>query len=103
MILANEPGYYSEGDFGLRIESHMVTVPAAEPGFLRFETISRLPIDPRLLDFGRLTVAETDWLKRYHLRVLQDLGPLLAQQDHEWLRRRLAPFFKAGHSAPPQG
>lgn len=85
-IVTNEPGYYAEGDFGMRIESHMVVVPSRHPGFLEFETISRLPIDPRLVDFERLSAEERTWLADYHRTVLNELAPLLDEESVAWLR-----------------
>ena len=84
MIITNEPGFYAE-DFGFRIESHMVSRPAKEPGFVEFETISRFPIDPTLIDRTRLDDGELKWLAEYHQQVLADIGPLVDAQTREWL------------------
>jgi Xaa-Pro aminopeptidase len=92
MILTNEPGYYVPGDFGLRIESHMVVVPSPFPGFVEFETISRLPIDPQLVDFDQLLPAERGWLARYHREVLHDLEPRLDRHSAGWLRTLVQNF-----------
>jgi Xaa-Pro aminopeptidase len=87
MIITNEPGYYVAEDFGLRIESHMLVVPSSYGrGFLEFDTISRLPIDPNLVDFTRLTAPERQWLSRYHATVVHDLEPLLDADSLAWLR-----------------
>src|SRR3546814_4977503 len=54
MILSNEPGYYKEGDYGIRIENLVVAVPRDIPGAMKpmlgFETITMAPIDPVLID-----------------------------------------------------
>lgn len=92
MIVTNEPGYYAAGDFGLRIESHMVVVASRYPHFLEFETISRLPIDPRLVDFGRLLPSEQRWLADYHRNVLEDLDKLLDATSAAWLRAVVQAF-----------
>jgi len=92
MIVTNEPGYYVRGDFGMRIESHMVAVESRHPNFLEFETISRLPIDPRLVDFGRLSLSERQWLAEYHRVVLQDLESLLDVHSATWLRAVVQTF-----------
>jgi Xaa-Pro aminopeptidase len=94
MIITNEPGYYAPGDFGLRIESHMITVPSHHANFVEFETISRLPIDPCLVDFDRLTGTERRWLADYHRTVLQDLEPLLDPPSAEWLHRVVEAFVQ---------
>jgi Xaa-Pro aminopeptidase len=92
MILSNEPAYYAPGDFGVRIESHLVVIESRHPRFLQFETISRLPIDPRLVDFGRLSPAERRWLADYHARVLEDVEPLLDAPAALWLRALVESF-----------
>lgn len=92
MLVTNEPAFYSEGDFGLRIESHMISVASRHPGFMEFETISRLPIDPRLVDFGRLTPSERTWLADYHDAVLSDLEPILDSPSRDWLRALVMNF-----------
>jgi Xaa-Pro aminopeptidase len=71
MILSNEPGFYVEDDFGVRVESHMVTVPSQYEGFLKFETLSRLPIDPKLIDESLLTAEEKQWLVDHHQRIAE--------------------------------
>jgi Xaa-Pro aminopeptidase len=95
MIVTNEPAYYASGDFGIRIESHMIVVPAQYPGFLELETISRLPIDPELIDFGRLSREERRWLAAYHHQIGEDVGPRLDAATAEWLRGVIAAFDRA--------
>jgi Xaa-Pro aminopeptidase len=94
MIVTNEPGYYATGDFGLRVESHMVAVASRYENFLEFETISRLPIDPHLVDFARLSVSERQWLSTYHRTVLKDLEPLLDEPSVTWLRAVVEKFVR---------
>lgn len=95
MIVSNEPGFYSSDDFGLRIESHMVVVPSRYENFLEFETISRLPIDPALVDFERLSRLERQWLADYHGTVLNDLDDLLDEASATWLRALVDTFDRA--------
>jgi Xaa-Pro aminopeptidase len=86
MIVTNEPGYYAAGDFGLRIEREMTVVESRYPGFLEFETISRVPMEPKLIDFDCLSPVEKRWLTEYHHTVLQDLEPRLDSVSAAWLR-----------------
>src|SRR6202012_4208536 len=74
MICSNEPGYYKEGAFGIRIENLVVvneTSPAAEgeKPMLGFETITRAPIDLALVEPSLLSKEERAWLNAYHARV----------------------------------
>ncbi|MER9670851.1 aminopeptidase P family protein [Mesorhizobium sp. M0203] len=95
MLITNEPGYYAADDFGVRIKSHMVVVAASQAGFAGFDTISRLPIDPKLVDSSRLDAGERRWLADYHRTVLADVGPLLDPVSLEWLSGVAAAFAAA--------
>lgn len=86
MILSNEPGYYAEGAYGIRIENLVVVQPAEKRGFLRFETLTLAPIDTRLVEVALLTEEERRWLNQYHARVYEALAPLVQKETAEWLR-----------------
>jgi Xaa-Pro aminopeptidase len=92
MICSNEPGYYKEGEYGIRIENLVVVTPAAPvPGgdaqrnFMEFETITLAPIDLGLVEPALLTEAERDWLNAYHRRVQDTLSPLVDDETRAWL------------------
>jgi Xaa-Pro aminopeptidase len=86
MIISNEPAYYSDGDFGVRVESHLVTVQSKYEGFLEFETLSRLPIDPRLIDEALLTSKEKRWLADYHTGISEGYTGCFDEETARWLR-----------------
>lgn len=97
MILSNEPGYYREGAFGIRIEN-LVAVrmdPSPEGGDLRdwlaFETLTLAPIDTRLVMPEMLTSDERSWLNTYHERVATLLSPLLDAPARDWLANACKP------------
>ena len=50
------------------------------------------PFDKRLIDTHLLTRDEFDWLNAYHARVRDEVSPLLAPSEREWLERATAPF-----------
>jgi Xaa-Pro aminopeptidase len=90
MILSNEPGYYEEGAFGIRIENlvHVVERPdlsGARP-FLGFETLTLAPFARPLMDVALLTPEEKDWINAYHQRVYTALAPELDTDVAEWLK-----------------
>ena len=93
MILSNEPGYYKEGAYGIRIENLAVVKEAddapsaAERKLLDFETITLAPIDRALIDAELLSEDERDWLNAYHARVRETLSPLVNDAVREWLER----------------
>lgn len=97
MILSNEPGYYKEGGYGIRIENLQVVTPAAPiPGgerpMLGFEALTLAPIDRRLIDRELLSPAERAQLDAYHARVLEVVGPLVEPGVRAWLADATAPI-----------
>lgn len=87
MILSNEPGYYKEGAYGIRIENLVLIVESEKhPGYLELETLTLAPIDLRLVDEKLLTEAERDWLNAYHKRVFREIGPQLKGEVKAWLK-----------------
>lgn len=90
MIISNEPGYYKEGAYGIRIESLVLaqvvgTCPDTGKPLLGFETITLCPIDRRLIVPEMLTAPERDWLNAYHARVRDTLSPSLNAAERDWL------------------
>lgn len=88
MILSNEPGYYREGAFGIRIENLVVVTEATEADgrqMMGFETLTLCPIDTRALDIAALSPGEIAWLDAYHARVRDEVGPLLDARSRIWL------------------
>ncbi|MCX7328945.1 MAG: M24B family metallopeptidase, partial [Hyphomicrobiales bacterium] len=96
MILSNEPGYYREGQYGIRIENLMIVEPRTIPGgdreMLGFETVTLAPYDRALIDPAMLDTSERGWIDAYHARVLAEIGPLLPAADRDWLAAACAPL-----------
>ena len=97
MIVSNEPGYYKEGAYGIRIENLQVVTPPAEvPGgerpMLGFETLTMAPIDRRLIVVTLLTPEERAQVDAYHARVLALIGPLVPTDVASWLAEACAPL-----------
>ncbi len=97
MIVSNEPGYYKEGAYGIRIETlQFVTEPADIPGgerpMLGFETLTLAPIDRRLVTVGLLSDEERAQLDAYHARVLAEIGERVPAEVREWLTQACAPI-----------
>lgn len=94
MILSNEPGYYREGAFGIRIENLISVIEAAEHGDgrdqLAFETLTWVPIDRRLILSELLSPGERDWINAYHADVADRVQVDGAAQD--WLTQATAPL-----------
>lgn len=95
MIFSNEPGYYREGAFGIRIENLIAVEDAESPdgrAMLGFETLTLVPIDKRLIEIGMLSRAEIAWLDAYHARVRDEIGPLVPRDVRPWLEAATAPL-----------
>lgn len=97
-----EPGFYLDGQFGIRIENVLVVGEAGTPNnfggarFLKFENITMAPIQTKLIEMSLMTQKDVDWINQYHLIVWQKLSPLLAKDPLalDWLRRETQPIAK---------
>lgn len=88
MIISNEPGYYKEGEFGIRIENLVVVQESKTyPDMLEFETLTLAPIDLNAIEKKLLTESEIAWLNAYHVRVREALAPQLSGDDLAWLQQ----------------
>jgi Xaa-Pro aminopeptidase len=97
MIVSNEPGYYKEGAFGIRIENLLAVTPpgeitGGERPMLGFETLTLAPIDRSLIDTNLLSADERAWMDAYHARVAAEIGPLLDGPARDWLTEATAPL-----------
>lgn len=94
MIVSNEPGYYRDGEFGIRCENLCVVQPVDDPSqevpMLGFEALTLVPFDRRLIDVDLLSDLELDWINRYHQRVLSEIGPLVEGEAKDWLNAAAA-------------
>ncbi len=98
MILSNEPGYYREGAFGIRIENLVVVEEApslpggdTERAMLNWRTLTFVPIDRRLIVADILSPQERAWLNEYHREVAEKIRPRLGHDAQLWLDAATAP------------
>lgn len=97
MILSNEPGYYKEGAYGIRLENLIVVEPATpvdggDIAMHGFETLTLAPFHRRLIMAEMLDGWERQWLDAYHARVRHELSPHLDEADAAWLEEAAAPL-----------
>jgi len=96
MVLSNEPGYYREGAFGIRIENLVLVerrdIPGAEREMYGFETLTFVPIDTAPIDRALLTADEIVWLDAYHAEVREKIGPLVDGETRLWLEEATRPL-----------
>jgi len=98
MLVSNEPGYYKEGAYGIRIENLVMVeeVPGASKVLkYKFNTVSLTPIDRKLIDASLLDADELKWLNEYHQKVYDKLSPHLNADEKAWLKKETAPIGPA--------
>ncbi|SCV70037.1 BQ2448_1431 [Microbotryum intermedium] len=96
-ILSNEPGFYEEGSYGIRIESVLVVKEVktrrefGDKKWLGFERVTMVPIQStKLVNYGLLTQDEKKWLKQHNDHIRATLVPLLKGDKRaiDWLKRQ---------------
>ncbi|KQY30804.1 X-Pro aminopeptidase [Caulobacter sp. Root487D2Y] len=97
MIVSNEPGYYKDGEYGIRIENLEVVMPAEAVGdgdrpMHRFHALTLAPIDRRLVDKNLLSAEEIAQFDAYHARVVAEIGPRVEPEIRAWLEEVCAPL-----------
>ena len=91
MLVSNEPGYYKEGEFGIRHENLILCQEDSETDELYFDTATVVPFDMRGIDLELLTEDEIAWLDTYHRHVFETLSLFLDELELQWLRNTLFP------------
>lgn len=97
MILSNEPGYYLQGGYGIRLENlqyvaEVRNTSSHEQPMLAFETLTLAPIDLNCVESGMLTDEERSQLNAYHVRVLSEIGALVPRDTRSWLADACRPL-----------
>ena len=90
MIVSNEPGYYKENHYGIRIENLILS--KLSNGTITFKTITIAPFERLLIDQSLLTTNEINWVNRYHRRVRNILTPSMNSNERDWLINQTAPL-----------
>ena len=95
MVVSNEPGYYLENEFGIRLEN-LIYIKFIKKvngkNLLGFENLTFVPFDTRLMDISILTNSEKDWINKYHQEVLEKVGPYLDESVVVWLKNAVIPI-----------
>ncbi|KAI0084760.1 Creatinase/aminopeptidase [Irpex rosettiformis] len=100
MTVSNEPGYYADGRFGIRIENVVVVKEVQTPnnfgekGYLGFERVTMCPIHKNLIEESLLSPKERQWVDEYHKEVFDKVSPLLKNDEKVlgWLERETSPL-----------
>jgi Xaa-Pro aminopeptidase len=91
MTVTDEPGYYEDGNFGIRLENVLIVKEAdtkfnfGDKGYLSFEHKTWAPYQTKMIDFTRLGPEVINWLNSYHGRCRDFLAPYLDESEMAWL------------------
>ena len=86
MIISNEPGYYKEGSFGIRIEN-LIYINQN-----KFEELTVVPIEKDLINKKMLNKNEINWINKYHSRVRKNLLKFMSFQEKVDLTKACSPI-----------
>ncbi|MEM6879654.1 MAG: M24 family metallopeptidase, partial [Bacteroidota bacterium] len=92
MVFSNEPGYYLEGEYGIRCEN-LVQVVETSPGWLAFDTLTMFPFERKLIDSDRLSHRQIQWLDAYHQQVWEEMKDLVEGEERNWLEEACEPLL----------
>lgn len=102
MMVTDEPGYYEDGAFGIRIENVLLVKPVElennfkSRGYLGFEPVTLFPIQTKLLLPSMLTSDEVEWINWYHGLCAEKVGAALREQGRtsalNWLLKETVPL-----------
>ena len=99
-VVSDEPGYYEDGNFGIRIENMIMVREVqtkhkfGDKPFLGFEHVTLVPMCRKLIDGELLSGREKEWLNAYHAEVLEKTGHFFKgdERTRKWLERECAPY-----------
>ncbi len=76
MILSNEPGFYKENDFGIRIEN-LIYCEKINGNHSKFVNLTMVPIDKDCINKKLLNKNEINWINNYHQKIFYILKPFM--------------------------
>lgn len=88
MIVSDEPGIYLEGKYGIRMENILLCEEVCENGdgtFLRFEPLTYVPMDMRLIDKEDMNDKEWKQLMDYQQAIYRKISAFLSEEECVWL------------------
>lgn len=98
MTVTDEPGYYEDGEFGIRLENVLIVKEAdtkfnfGDKGYLSFEHITWAPYQTKLIDLKLLSPDEINWVNSYHSTCRDILAPYLDEVENAWLKKATEPI-----------
>ncbi|XP_070568028.1 xaa-Pro aminopeptidase 1-like [Ptychodera flava] len=97
MFASDEPGYYEDNDFGVRLETVVMVINADTPNnfgdmkYYTFEPVAFVPFEPKLIKYEMMSLDQLNWLNEYHQKIREKIGPRLRQKNqdaYDWMIRQ---------------
>lgn len=94
-ILSNEPGYYREDHYGIRLENLVLVEEkihdrqSNNSSWLSFKDLTLVPYCSRLIEVSMLDATETEWLEAYYRRIMGEVYPRLGTPQRHWVSREM--------------
>ncbi|KIM29700.1 hypothetical protein M408DRAFT_67274 [Serendipita vermifera MAFF 305830] len=100
-IITNEPGFYKDGEFGIRIESALLVrevdtkCQKDDDHFFGFERLTHVPIQTKMVRASMLSKDDRQWIRDHNAEVRRTLEPYLQDDKRalKWLRRECQKGF----------
>ena len=81
MIISNEPGFYKNGKYGIRIENLVLVKKSKTKNFLEFETLTMFPYEKNLINQEMLNAKQKQWINNYHEAIYKNLSAYLKSEE----------------------
>ncbi|KAI1115041.1 aminopeptidase-like protein [Nemania sp. NC0429] len=99
-VISNEPGFYEDGSFGIRIENIIMVKEVqtkhkfGDKPYLGFEHVTMVPYCRKLIDPNLLTAAEKQWLNDYNADIFEKTKGFFEKDELTlaWLKKETQPF-----------
>jgi Xaa-Pro aminopeptidase len=103
MVCSNEPGYYEDGSFGIRIENlfvireHDTAFRFGGQSYYGSERLTVCPIQKKMMLKDAMTADEIAWVDGYHAQVWNAVAPRLESEGGNeealaWLKEACSPL-----------
>ncbi len=80
MILSNEPGFYKENNFGIRIEN-LIYCKKINNNHSKFINLTMVPIDKDCINNKLFNKNEINWINNYHQKIFYILKPFMNKTE----------------------
>ena len=94
MFFSDEPGYYEDGNFGIRLETILRVVSlnltdTTYGEFVKFEAVTLVPFEPKLIDFSIMSTKQIEYFNFYNEKIVNQILPLVQdERTKQWIKTR---------------